>query len=251
MPNEGLFSVIPEAPHDTSTKGGEYHDARQLLVPATRIRRILHMPVFIGSNYEAGMDCEPFVQSLNIFRYLKGQSHNPVMDQDFLDNALLNDYFRFDSHNGVEATRQAIAIGALKGLQDLARERGKDHIDTNTYESLVKIANKIPLALYNILRLGKTPRSIAIGQAVSDGSIAAYWYTNHALPTLPQTFRALRQQLGMPPLRNDTNRSDIDPSVIVQQLLTVSYYGDKLSLDGFLPTNSNIQVLFNALGEET
>lgn len=249
-PKEDTSSVILDMPWEMGMNGEEYIDMRLLQHPATRIRRVLHMPALAGSNLDTGVDCEAFVQAANIFRYLHGQSDNPVMDQDFIDGKLVHNYFKFDSHKGVEATRQAIAIGALKGLEKLA-QGNKKSVEASTYKSLVKIANKLPLTLYNMLRLGESSRIAVVKRVVNDGMIAAYWYSQSTMPTLPQTFRALRQQLGMPLQSKITSNDNIDPNVITQQLLTLSYYDGKLGLDSAVPTRRNLQVLFEALQKKT
>jgi hypothetical protein len=250
MSKAEISSVVPDMPREL-LEGDEYIDMRLLQIPATRIRRTLHMPALASSNLDTGVDCEAFVQALNIFRYLQGQSDNPVMDQDFLDDKLLHGYFKFDSQNGVEATRQAVAIGALKGLARLAQGNKKD-VKASTYESLVKVANKLPLTLYNMLRLGKSSRNAVIKRVVNDGIIAAYWYHSQStIPTLPQTFRALRQQLGMPIPSKNTNDESTDPGVIIQQLLTLYYYEDRLELESSVPTRHNLGLLFKELQKKT
>lgn len=249
-PKEDTSSVILEMPWEIGTKDEEYIDMRLLQHPATRIRRVLHMPALANSNLDTGVDCEAFIQAVNVFRYLHGQSDNPVMDQDFIDGKLVHDYFKFDSYKGVEATRQAIAIGALKGLEKLA-QGNKKSVEASTYKPLVKIANKLPLTLYNMLRLGKSSKIAVVKRVVDDGMIAAYWYSQSTMPTLPQTFRALRQQLGIPLQSKITSNENIDPNVITQQLLTLYYYDGRLGLDSAVPTRRNLQIFFEALQKKT
>ena len=180
-----------------------------------RIRHALRMPPFSPST-DTEVDPEAFMQALQVFKFVNGMARLPYLSADqMLEQIPKYVVWEIEAGSAIEATRQALLVGAIKGLAAL---NGFSPEYPDRIEALSCLASMVADWVEKIL--GERPRNVRVlqlGRVVAQGKFFKSWGRSklgEPFPHLPHIYEAFRGKYGM--ARRSSKDAAVDPEVLLQ-----------------------------------
>lgn len=209
-----------------------------------RIRCALGMPPFIHST-KTQVDSEAFMQVFQVFKFITGKARLPYISADIVLEQVPK-YFVWGVKPklALEATRQALLIGAIKGLLEL--NGSSSEFPMSNIETLSRSADRIAGWTEQILRVKSNKiRVLQLKRAVAQGKFFKSWGRSkfeEPFPHLPHIYEALRKRHGMP--KKTLEEATMDPEVLLQLTISIDYMNEVK--ETCIPTSSEIYRLLSS-----